>query len=269
MQALLDAEHAGDHDRRQDVGLPRHRGPARHARREPGHDPRERRAICREPGREVIYDAEHFFDGWKANPEYALQTIRAAAEAGRRDRRPVRHQRRQHARGSRRSSRARRSPSCRRAGGHPLPQRLRAGRGQLAGRRRRRRRAGAGHDQRLRRALRQRRPDLGRSPTWRSRSRATRCSAAERVEHLTELSRFVYEMVNMNFRDNQPFVGPERVRPQGRHARPRRRPGHRQLRAHRPGAGRQRAAHPGQRAVGPVEHRRPDQPSTTSSTTRS
>ncbi|MEX1223637.1 MAG: citramalate synthase, partial [Pirellulales bacterium] len=33
-------------------------------------------------GREVIYDAEHFFDGWKSNPEYAKQTIQAAAEAG-------------------------------------------------------------------------------------------------------------------------------------------------------------------------------------------
>ncbi|MEO2050061.1 MAG: citramalate synthase [Pirellulales bacterium] len=33
-------------------------------------------------GREVIYDAEHFFDGWKANPEYAAQTIRAAVEGG-------------------------------------------------------------------------------------------------------------------------------------------------------------------------------------------
>ncbi|QDU91048.1 2-isopropylmalate synthase [Pirellulimonas nuda] len=33
-------------------------------------------------GREVIYDAEHFFDGWKANPEYAALTIQAAAEAG-------------------------------------------------------------------------------------------------------------------------------------------------------------------------------------------
>ena len=31
---------------------------------------------------EVIYDAEHFFDGWKSNPQYAAQTIRAAAEAG-------------------------------------------------------------------------------------------------------------------------------------------------------------------------------------------
>ena len=33
-------------------------------------------------GRELIYDAEHFFDGWKLNPEYALATVRAAVEAG-------------------------------------------------------------------------------------------------------------------------------------------------------------------------------------------
>jgi 2-isopropylmalate synthase len=31
---------------------------------------------------EVIYDAEHFFDGYKANPEYALQTLLAAQKAG-------------------------------------------------------------------------------------------------------------------------------------------------------------------------------------------
>jgi 2-isopropylmalate synthase len=30
----------------------------------------------------VIYDAEHFFDGYSANPEYALQTLIVAAEAG-------------------------------------------------------------------------------------------------------------------------------------------------------------------------------------------
>ncbi|QEF99563.1 2-isopropylmalate synthase [Stieleria maiorica] len=30
----------------------------------------------------VIYDAEHFFDGYRANPEYALQTLRAAASGG-------------------------------------------------------------------------------------------------------------------------------------------------------------------------------------------
>ena len=32
--------------------------------------------------REVIYDAEHFFDGYRADPEYALETLRAAKEAG-------------------------------------------------------------------------------------------------------------------------------------------------------------------------------------------
>jgi 2-isopropylmalate synthase len=31
---------------------------------------------------EVIYDAEHFFDGFKGNKEYALSTIKAAKEAG-------------------------------------------------------------------------------------------------------------------------------------------------------------------------------------------
>ena len=31
---------------------------------------------------EVIYDAEHFFDGYKADPGYALATLRAAAANG-------------------------------------------------------------------------------------------------------------------------------------------------------------------------------------------
>lgn len=33
-------------------------------------------------GREVIYDAEHFFDGYKDNPDYALATLAAAARGG-------------------------------------------------------------------------------------------------------------------------------------------------------------------------------------------
>jgi len=33
-------------------------------------------------GRELVYDAEHFFDGYKANPAYALQTLRAAIDGG-------------------------------------------------------------------------------------------------------------------------------------------------------------------------------------------
>ncbi|MDR2591808.1 MAG: citramalate synthase [Chitinispirillales bacterium] len=31
---------------------------------------------------EVVYDAEHFFDGFKANPEYAMKTLLAAKDAG-------------------------------------------------------------------------------------------------------------------------------------------------------------------------------------------
>jgi 2-isopropylmalate synthase len=31
---------------------------------------------------EVVYDAEHFFDGYKANPEYAMKTLVAAQDAG-------------------------------------------------------------------------------------------------------------------------------------------------------------------------------------------
>ena len=33
-------------------------------------------------GREVLLDCEHFFDGYKANPQYALQTLQTAAAAG-------------------------------------------------------------------------------------------------------------------------------------------------------------------------------------------
>ncbi len=36
----------------------------------------------RERGREVIFDAEHFFDGYKANPEYALKVLKAASDGG-------------------------------------------------------------------------------------------------------------------------------------------------------------------------------------------
>lgn len=39
-------------------------------------------AFLKASGLTVIYDAEHFFDGYKHNPEYAMKTLRAAAEAG-------------------------------------------------------------------------------------------------------------------------------------------------------------------------------------------
>jgi len=39
-------------------------------------------AYCKSQGREVFYDAEHFFDGYRANPDYALRTLKAAEGAG-------------------------------------------------------------------------------------------------------------------------------------------------------------------------------------------
>ncbi|MGZ5411859.1 MAG: citramalate synthase [Solirubrobacterales bacterium] len=39
-------------------------------------------AFLRGEGKRVIYDAEHFFDGYRDDPAYALECLRAAAEAG-------------------------------------------------------------------------------------------------------------------------------------------------------------------------------------------
>lgn len=39
-------------------------------------------AFLKSKGRRVFLDAEHFFDGFKANPSYALQAVKVAAEAG-------------------------------------------------------------------------------------------------------------------------------------------------------------------------------------------
>ncbi len=38
--------------------------------------------FLKEKGKEVVYDAEHFFDGYLDNPEYALQTLEAAVKGG-------------------------------------------------------------------------------------------------------------------------------------------------------------------------------------------
>src|SRR5439155_4203733 len=38
--------------------------------------------LMRQAGRQVVYDAEHFFDTYRSNPQYAVQTLLAAQEAG-------------------------------------------------------------------------------------------------------------------------------------------------------------------------------------------
>lgn len=39
-------------------------------------------AFLKDRGKEVIYDAEHFFDGYLNNPEYAVKSLRAAVDGG-------------------------------------------------------------------------------------------------------------------------------------------------------------------------------------------
>ena len=39
-------------------------------------------SFLKEKGKKVFYDAEHFFDGYKSNPDYAIETLKMACSAG-------------------------------------------------------------------------------------------------------------------------------------------------------------------------------------------
>jgi len=156
-------------------------------------------------GREVIFDAEHFFDGFKADPDYALSALGRAAEAG-----------------------ARLVVLCDTNGGS-MPEEIaevtraavdrvslpvgihchndcdlgvantlaavRAGAVQVQG-------TVNGFGERCGNA------DLiSVIANLAVKQRGYEVLRGKGVEHLTELSRYVYEMVNMNFRTHQPFVG--------------------------------------------------------------
>jgi 2-isopropylmalate synthase len=158
----------------------------------------------RAQGRRVLYDAEHFFDGYAANPEYALQTILAAANAG-----------------------AEIIVCCDTNGGS-LPERiadtLAAIKPRLAipfG-------IHCHNDSDVAVANSLRAVDCGAVQVQGTiNGIGERCGNADLisiaanlalkkqqpvlhgqgVQHLTELSRYVYELANMNFRSGQPFVG--------------------------------------------------------------
>ena len=62
-------------------------------------------AFLRAQGRRVFFDAEHFFDGYRSDPVFAMAVLAAAEESGRGAARALRHERRHAARStSRRSS---------------------------------------------------------------------------------------------------------------------------------------------------------------------
>ena len=161
--------------------------------------------LCEE-GREVIYDAEHFFDGWKANPDYAAQTIQAAAEAG-----------------------AMIIVMCDTNGGS-LPEEVAAITKEAAAKIDKPLGIHTHNDCELAVANSLAAIDSGAVHVQGTiNGLGERCGNADLisvvanlalkktdyqvfdgkgVEHLTELSRYVYEVGNMHFRTGQPFVGP-------------------------------------------------------------
>ena len=156
--------------------------------------------------REIIYDAEHFFDGWKLNSEYALKTVEEAVAAG-----------------------ALQVVLCDTNGGS-MPEEIAqitktlverfdvpigihchndcdvAVANSLAAID-----AGAQHIQGTINGLGERcgNADLiSVVANLALKKQGFQVLADHGVDHLTELSRYVYETGNMHFQTNQPFVGP-------------------------------------------------------------
>lgn len=162
-------------------------------------------SFIKSQNRRVIYDAEHFFDGYFHNPEFALKTIRAAEEAG-----------------------AERIVLCDTNGGRlpgDIAAAVEAARKTLG--------IPVGihchNDCDVAVANSLAAVDHGATQVQGTiNGVGERCGNADLItvvanlalkkqgcdvlvpggiEHLTELSRYVYELANMNFRSNQPFVG--------------------------------------------------------------
>ncbi len=72
-------------------------------------------------GKRVVYDAEHFFDGFFEDQSYALQCLRAACRSGRRHGRVLRYERRHAARPRRRGDGGRGGLGRGRTRRDPLP----------------------------------------------------------------------------------------------------------------------------------------------------
>ena len=179
LRVLADSLRAGVHARRQDLGAAPRQGRARRPRREPAHDRRVRRLPGR-PGQARRLRRRALLRRLRRRRRLRAALPARGARGRRRDRRALRHQRRHAARPPRDDDGRGRGRGRRRgARGHPLPRRRRLRRGQLAGRRGGGRHPRAGHDQRLRRALRQRQPGHDRAqPAAQARAHLPHAGAA-------------------------------------------------------------------------------------------
>jgi 2-isopropylmalate synthase len=161
-------------------------------------------AYLKSRGREVVFDAEHFFDGYAANAAYALECLKAAAEAGadwltlcdtnggslpRRIDEAVRS-----------VVAAFKTPvgfHGHNDGGLAVANSLAA----VA--------AGCTQVQGTVNGLGERcgNADLCACTANLQLKMGCSCLPPEKLQRLTEVSRYVYEICNMNFVDNQPYVG--------------------------------------------------------------
>jgi 2-isopropylmalate synthase len=167
---------------------------------------RETVAYLRSEGRDVIYDAEHFFDGWKANPDYARQTIQAAVEGGAMlvvlcDTNG----------GSMPEEVAELTKAAAAAVDVPLGIHTHNDCDLAVANSLSAIDAGAVHVQGTVNGLGERcgNADLvSVIANLALKKKNYELLGGQKVGHLTELSRYVYEIANMHFRNNQPFVGP-------------------------------------------------------------
>ena len=161
--------------------------------------------FLKDHGKFVIYDAEHAFDGYKDDPEYALATWQAAEKAGA-DFVVLCDTNGGCLPGEVAAITEAAARQAELHGRHPHARRHRPGRGQRAGGRRSRRDARAGHDQRLRRAHRQLQPHQ-RHPHARVQDEEDAACRRSRWRKLQELSQFVDEIANFRHNPRQPWVG--------------------------------------------------------------
>ena len=209
--------------------------------------------LLRSAGRQVIYDAEHFFDTFRTNREYALRTLLAAQEAGASVLVLCDTNGGSHA-GARRGGGDGGAEGDRRARGHPHAQRRRRRRRQRAGGRPRRRGSRAGHDQRRRRAVREHGPHHAHpQPAAEVSARLPAGRHAPAPDG--------GQPVRLRDGEHEPLARPalrrqQRVRAQGRDARARGAEGRQHVRARVARVGRQHAQDPHQRAVRREQHRR-------------
>ncbi|MCE5279724.1 MAG: citramalate synthase [Planctomycetaceae bacterium] len=162
-------------------------------------------ACCVAAGREVIFDAEHFFDGWRANRAFALGALQAAAEAGAAclalcdtngGSRPD-HVQQIVSEVCAALPNVRVGIHCHNDSGLAVANSLAA----VAG--------GATHVQGTINGIGERcgNADLIAVIAALTLKYGRRCLGEDRLVRLTEVSRYVYEVTNLNFRPDQPYVG--------------------------------------------------------------